>query len=205
MSVAPLGQAPARAAARRSAGRRGPRGSGRRRSPPCRSRLVAAMTRTSTSTRAVAAHRWKLCSCSTRRILPWVSSGMSATSSSSRVPPWARSKRAELARPLRTEPGLAAEQLDVHALRRHGRGVEHDERPLGPPRAGVDQPRHDLLAGAGRARRSGPGCRSARPVAISWRTCWIAGERPISSRSSPAGCCSSAFSRLSRRPRARAR
>src|SRR3546814_6561484 len=36
--------------------------------------------------------RWKVCSCSTRTILPWVSIGMSATSSRNSVPPSAFSK-----------------------------------------------------------------------------------------------------------------
>ena len=50
-----------------------------------------ASTRTSTFTRDEPPSRSKVWSCKARTILPCVSSGMSDTSSSSRVPPWARS------------------------------------------------------------------------------------------------------------------
>ncbi len=46
---------------------------------------------------------------------------------------------------------LDAEQLRLHRLGRHGRRVEHDERPIGAPRTLVDEPGGELLAGAGAA------------------------------------------------------
>ena len=90
--LAPLAQRRHPRSARRSGGSTDPRGTGPSAISPCRSRLVEAITRTSTSTRVAPPTRSKVCSCSTRTILPWVSSGMSATSSSSSVPPCACSK-----------------------------------------------------------------------------------------------------------------
>ena len=72
---------PARAAAPRSAGGTGPRGTGRRRSP----RAGRATTRRSPARRPARRvsppTRRKRCSTSTRRMRPWLSRGMSATSS----------------------------------------------------------------------------------------------------------------------------
>ena len=46
---------------------------------------------------------------------------------------------------------VGAEQLDLQPLGRQRRAIDHDERPVGPLGALVDQPRHGFLAGAGRA------------------------------------------------------
>jgi hypothetical protein len=77
--------------------------------------------------------------------------GMSATSSSSSVPPWARSKHAD-----RGAAGGRVRLLDAEQFlsKRSGvqRGaVQHHEGPVGAARAGVDHPRHRFLARAGRA------------------------------------------------------
>ena len=58
-------------------------------------------------------------------------------------------ERADAAGAIR--PGLDAEQLRLHALRRHRRRVDDDERAVGPRRMLVDEPRGQFLAGAGRA------------------------------------------------------
>ncbi len=58
-------------------------------------------------------------------------------------------KRADLARPARAV--LGAEQLFFHAVRRHGGGVDDDERPVGAMRLLVQQARGKLLACARRA------------------------------------------------------
>ena len=56
---------------------------------------------------------------------------------------------ADLARPAGAI--LGAEQLLLDAVGRHGRGVEHDERPVGAMRLAMDDARGELLAGARRA------------------------------------------------------
>ena len=78
---------------RRSAGSRGPRGTGPSATIAGRSRLVAAMSRTSTRSVRVPPRRSNSCSCSTRRILACVLGLMSPISSRNSVPPSACSKR----------------------------------------------------------------------------------------------------------------
>ena len=48
--------------------------------------------------------------------------------------------------------GLGAEQLDLDPVGPHRRAVEDDERPVGAARAGMEQARRHLLAGARRRR-----------------------------------------------------
>lgn len=47
--------------------------------------------------------------------------------------------------------GFGAEQFYFHTFRRDGRGVQVDEWPLGTGRQGMDRPRREFLARAGRA------------------------------------------------------
>ena len=82
--------------------------------------------RTLTSTLLVPPTRWKVWSTRTRRILFWVSRGMSAISSMNSVPPCASSSAPTL-RGLLAARLLDAEQLDLHPLRRDRRGIDDDE------------------------------------------------------------------------------
>ena len=43
---------------------------------------------------------------------------------------------------------LGAEQLELHAVRHHSGGVQHDERPVGAERFRVHHPGRELLAAA---------------------------------------------------------
>ena len=114
--------------------------------------MVDAITRTSTSIRASPPSREKRCSCSTRRILPWVSSGMSATWSSSSVPPSARSSSADDARLLGAQPaGLAPNSSMSTRSGARAAALRTTNGAAGAARLGVDQPRRDLLARARRA------------------------------------------------------
>ncbi len=85
--------------------------------------------RTSTATLVEPPTRWKVWSTSTRRILFWVSRGMSAISSMNSVPPWASSSAPTL-RCWVPFGLLDAEQLDFHAFGRDRGGVDDDERPV---------------------------------------------------------------------------
>ncbi len=76
-------------------------------------------------------------------------------------------ERADLARPAGAV--LGAEQLFLDAVRRHGGGVEDDERPVGAMRFLVQQARGKLLACPRGAAGSGCGCSSA--PSGRWRLC----------------------------------
>jgi hypothetical protein len=111
-----------------------------------RSRLVVAMTRTSTFTRVAPPTRSKPCSCSARTILPWVSSGMSATSSSSRC----RHGRAPACRRgHRRRHRPAASTPKSSSSKRAGFSVAQfsaTKGSSGAAGAGVDHPRRHFLA-----------------------------------------------------------
>ena len=92
-------------------GDRGPRGTGRPRSPLRDCGCVEVMIRTLTSTLVVPPARWNVWSTSTRRILFWVSRGRSPISSMNSVPPWASSS-APILRGLR-----AVDLLDCRTAR----------------------------------------------------------------------------------------
>ena len=115
-----------------------------------RSRLQAAMTRTSTrrSVRPPTRRTFRLSRARSRR--GWRSSGSSAISSRKSVPPCARSKAPEWAV---TAPGegaaLVAQQLALYEVRRHRTAVEDDERPIGSRALIVEHVREDVLPGAG--------------------------------------------------------
>ena len=66
---------------------------------------------------------------------------------------------------------FAAEQFLLDPLGAHHRRREDDERRPGARAPLVDHPRRDFLADARRARRSAPGCRSARPASASRGQC----------------------------------
>ncbi len=59
---------------------------------------------------------------------------------------------------------LGAEQLDLEPLRPHRRAIERHERPLRAPRAQMQQPPDDLLAGAGRSGDQHPAAGRRRLV-----------------------------------------
>ena len=154
------------------------------------------MTRTSTSTRWPPPTRSNTCSCRARTILPWVSSGMSATSSSSSVPPWACSKVPIL----RPGPSTPASVPNSSISSRSGRMVAQFSPTNGPParreRAWIRRATTSLPAPAG------PEISTRLPVgatlSIDWRTWLTAEDRPINSASPPARSFSSWFSRFSR-------
>ncbi len=117
-----------------------------------RLRAVEEMMRTSTDTRVDPPTRRKFWSTSTRNMRFCVSRGMSAISSMNSVPPCASSS-APTCLPC-PSVALDAEQLDLHPLRRDGRGVDHHERPVGARRGGVDHAGGRAPCRSRRGRRS---------------------------------------------------
>ena len=114
-----------------------------------RSRLVAAMMRTSTATLVSLPTGRKVRSCSTRSSLTCSCSGSSPISSRKSVPPSA----------LRKQPGAVgdgageraahvAEQLALDQVLGNRAAVDGDEALVAARAAGVDGARDDLLAGA---------------------------------------------------------
>ena len=74
-------------------------------------------------------------------------------------------ERADLPWTIRAEKArLATEQLDLHAFRRHGRGIDHHERQLRALGIQVDQPGHDLLANPRRAGDQHPASGRRHPL-----------------------------------------
>ena len=135
------------------AGSRGPAGMLRGDDRARRSRLVAAMMRTSTGDRRVPptpADRSAVSS--TRRSFGCSSSGSSPISSRNSVPPSARSNA-----PVRSAcapvnaPLLVTEQLALDQVRRHRAAVDDDERAPRARARAVDRVGDDVLAGAGLA------------------------------------------------------
>ncbi len=141
--------------------------------------------RTSTDTLAVPPTRWNVWSTSTRRILFCVSRGMSAISSMNSVPPCASSSAPTL-RCCGAVRLVDAEQLDLHALRRDGGGVDDDERPARARRQLRGWCARPAPCRSPTGRRSGCGCWSARRFSIAWRSWLIAGDWPIKRGRRPA-------------------
>ena len=148
------------------AGGRGPRGS----APACisarRSRLVAAIQRTSASIVCVPPTRSKRRSWSTRSSFACSSGLSSPISSRKNVPPSASSMR-----PRRRCRGageralLVAEQLALEQRLRQRGAVDRHERSRRALAPGVQRARGDLLAGAALARAAARSRRCARPCA----------------------------------------
>ena len=163
------------------------------------SRVEAATTRTSTSTRVAPSTLSKVCSCSTRTIFPWVSRGMSATSSRNRVPLWAVSKVPTRRRGA-PSPSPSPSVPNSSISTRSGRMVAQLRATNGPSarreracnmRATTSLPepagpvmRTRLLAGATRS--------------TAWRTWAMAPDWPNNSVSVPARNRNSSFSRRRR-------
>ena len=162
-----------------------------------RSRLLVAMTRTSTFTRFEPPSRSKVWSCRARTILPWVSTGMSDTSSSSSVPPCARSST-PARRGLATE-SLPASTPNSSSSKRAGLSVAQLSTTNGP------SARRDRLwiirATTSLPEPAAPLISTREPVgdtrstlARNWTMAWLS---PVSVVSGPARRRSSAFSRAS--------
>ena len=133
----------------RSAGSRGRSGSCPSRTAASRSRLVAAITRTSTRLVRDDPTRSNSPSCSTRSSRLWRSSGRSPTSSRKSVPPSAISNRPwRWADRPRERALLVAEQLALDQAGRQRGAVDADERALAPRAAFVDGVREQFLARA---------------------------------------------------------
>ena len=149
-----------------------------------RSRLVEAITRTSTSTRVSPPRRAEALLLQDPQDLALRSrSGMSATWSISRVPPSARSSRPIDARLVRPRHPASAPNSSMST--RSGASAAALRMTNGAPArrdCGVDQPRRHLLAGAGRAADQ-----TREPVgatrSIAWRTRMIGRRRCRSARS----------------------
>ena len=108
-------------------------------------------------------------SCSARTILPWVSNGMSETSSSSSVPPWGTFQHTgATGQRRRVVACLDAEQLLLETRRIQRGAVERHKRSFGATRPGMDQPGHHLLARPGRA-----GDEHARDPVGATRSTWL--------------------------------
>ena len=105
--------------------------------------------RTSTDTFWAPPTRWNFCSTSTRSTLPCVSHRHVGDFVDVERAAVRFLERADLARAARAV--LGAEQLLLDPVRRHGRRVEHDERPVGALRFLMHDAGGQLLAGAGRA------------------------------------------------------
>ena len=114
------------------------------------------------------------------------------------MPPCAISKAPETRKRVGGAFAIGAEQFDLQAFGRKGRAIDHDERPVGPLRALVDEPRHRFLAGAG-----GPVISTRLPVGAT-RSSWVrtlaraALDEPTNVTSPPARRRRLAFSRRSR-------
>ena len=155
---------------------------------------MVASTRTSTRTRDEPPTRSKLWSCRARTILPWVSSGMSETSSSSSVPPCARSST-----PARRgcEVGsLPASTPKSSSSKRAGLRIAQFSATNGPSarreRAWI------MRAATSLPEPAGPAISTREPVgatrSIELRSEEMAGLSPVRSVSGPARRRSSAFS-----------
>ena len=106
--------------------------------------------RTSTLTLVVPPTRWKVWSTRTRRILFWVSRGMSAISSMNSVPPCASSSAPAL-RGCSTVGLLDAEQFDSIRSGVIAAALMTTNGPSARPDMVVNRARGQFLAGAGRA------------------------------------------------------
>ena len=150
--VAALAQRRHAQRAPRPAGSRGPRGSVPRFTSSRRSRLVAAMTRTSTARLRRRRRGATSRSSSTRSSLGCSASGSSPISSRNRVPPSASSNAPARARSRAGERALlVAEQLGLEQVGRDGAAVDDDERPARARAGLVDRLAQHVLAGAGLA------------------------------------------------------
>ncbi len=142
--------------------------------------------------------RSKVWSCRARTILPWVSSGMSDTSSSSRVPPWARSST-----PARRGCAVAsgpASTPNSSSSKRAGFSVAQFSATNGPSarreRAWI------MRAATSLPEPAGPVISTREPVGATRstpeRSADMAALSPVSPVSAPARRRSSAFSADSR-------